>query len=93
MGVDTKTVTLPEPAVCGRCDDGVVELRAGRGRTVKAVCPDCRCPGCGAKHVGLCDDCEGDDFVQVDTAQRRAADELETVPRSDELQPALWGAE
>lgn len=84
--------TVGKPAACERCDDGVVELRAGRGRTVKAVCPDCRCPACERPSVGLCDDCGGDDFLRADVAHRRAVDELETVPRSDEPQPALWGA-
>jgi hypothetical protein len=64
----------PQPTACQRCDgQGVMELRAGRGRTIRAVCVDCRCPVCGADAVGLCRECEGDDFVAADTAHRRGA--------------------
>lgn len=85
---------MTAPTACKRCDGtGVMELRAGRGRVVQAVCIDCRCAGCGDPSPGvLCKACDDEDFVAVDTAHRRAADDRETVPRSDEPQPTLWGA-
>lgn len=63
-------MTLPEPRTCERCDgDGVIEHRGGLH-----PCPDCRCVVCGDPAVGMCQDCEDDDFVNVDTAHRRSTD-------------------
>lgn len=63
-------MTVPAPSACERCSgDGVVE-RGGRLRP----CPDCRCVRCVRPAVGLCGECEAEDFVAADTAYRRRVD-------------------